>query len=121
MSETMTFNKAVFLVLDAELGPEDTAEVLNAFLADTRQKIAAIAAAITDRSFVKRETHSIKSSAATFGFERLSKIAREIEACAEFVEPDFLAGCIGRLQGAFNQVSALEEAGLLTGDEGRPA
>ena len=48
----------------------------------TRGKMQRLAASGDDRSLMKREAHSIKSSAATFGFTALSELARQIEVAA---------------------------------------
>ena len=71
MSQTPIFNPSVLNELNAELGPENTAEVLNTFLADTARKMSVIASAEASRSVIKRESHSIKSSA----FSSLSTLA----------------------------------------------
>jgi hypothetical protein len=52
MSESPLFDQAVFLELSSELGEEDTAEVLEAFLADGVRKMGTMASAMQDRSTI---------------------------------------------------------------------
>lgn len=114
MSETLLFDQNVFLELSSELGQEDTVEVLKAFLADTSRKMAVMASAGTDRSTIKREAHSIKSSAATFGFAELSELARRLEATSEAMTVVQLEEFVEMLREAFERTSQLAQAQLLT-------
>lgn len=113
MSEVPLFDQTVFLELSSELGQEDTVEVLKAFLADTSRKMGVMASAVQDRSTVKREAHSIKSSAATFGFAELSALAREIESRAEADGPAELYEFVETLGRIFERTSKLAQAQLL--------
>ncbi len=114
MSETPLFDQAVFLELSSELGHEDTVEVLKAFLADTSRKMGVMASAGTDRSTIKREAHSIKSSAATFGFAELSALARKLEANSEAMGVAELQEFVEAFRQAFERTSQLAQAQLLT-------
>lgn len=116
MSDAPLFDQAVYLELSSELGAEDTTEVLRAFLADTSRKIAGMTAATGDRSTVKREAHSIKSSAATFGFAELSALARTLEANSEAMGAAELQEFIAILGQAFEKVSQLALSQLLNTD-----
>lgn len=114
MSETPLFDQAVYLNLSSELGLEDTVEVLKAFLADTSRKMGIMGAATSDRSTLKREAHSIKSSAATFGFAELSALARTLEASSETMSVEELQECVEALRQVFERTSQLAQAQLLT-------
>jgi HPt (histidine-containing phosphotransfer) domain-containing protein len=116
MSEVPLFDQAVFLDLSSDLGQEDTVEVLKAFLTDTSRKMGIMASAVHDRSTIKREAHSIKSSAATFGFAELSALAREIEARSEAVGPAELYEFVETLGRVFERTSTLAQTQLLTTD-----
>ena len=113
MSEAPILNQDVLQELNAELGPENTVEVLKVFLADTARKMSMIAARDVSPSVVKREAHSIKSSAGTFGFERLSRLALELEASAESMEAACLSASIAAFRRAFGETSDLAESRLL--------
>jgi HPt (histidine-containing phosphotransfer) domain-containing protein len=113
MSESPLFDQAVFLELSSELGEEDAAEVLEAFLADGARKMGIMTSAMQDRSTIKREAHSIKSSAATLGFAELSALAREIEARSEAVGPSELFEFVETLARVFEQTSQLAQTQLL--------
>jgi HPt (histidine-containing phosphotransfer) domain-containing protein len=116
MSEAPLFDQAVYLELSSELGQEDTIEVLKAFLADTHRKTGIMASAVRDRSTLKREAHSIKSSAATFGFAELSALARQLEASSETMSVAQLQEFVETLRQAFERTSTLAQAQLLTTD-----
>lgn len=113
MSDAPLFDQTVYLALSSELGEDDTVEVLKAFLADTSRKIGGMAAAAGDRSTIKREAHSIKSSAATFGFAELSALARTLEANSEAMSAAALPDFIATLGRAFEKVSQLALTQLL--------
>jgi histidine phosphotransfer protein HptB len=116
MSEEPLFDQAVFLNLSSELGQEDTVEVLKAFLADTSRKMGIMTADVRDRSTLKREAHSIKSSAATFGFAELSALARTLEASSETMSVAELQEFVESFRQAFERTSKLAQAQLLTTD-----
>jgi histidine phosphotransfer protein HptB len=113
MNEAPLFDPSVFRGLCSELGNEDTAEVLQAFLADTPRKMALIMLTTTDRSAIKRAAHSIKSSAATFGFARLSALARDLEAGIGGMSAPQLDECVGALGDASEQTAEFARANLL--------
>jgi HPt (histidine-containing phosphotransfer) domain-containing protein len=107
------FDKAVFHLLGAELGEADAIEVLGAFLADTAGKMERLAAIGEARPLIKREAHSIKSSAATFGFEDLSRLARELESGAETMPAAKLQESIGELRRSFETTRQFAQTDLL--------
>jgi HPt (histidine-containing phosphotransfer) domain-containing protein len=113
MHEAPLFDPSVFRGLCSELGNEDAAEVLQAFLADTPHKMALIQSAATGRPSIKRAAHSIKSSAATFGFANLSALARDLEAGIEGMSAPRLNECVGTLCGAFEQTAEFARTNLL--------
>ena len=120
MSESPLFDQAVFLELSSELGDEDTTEVLKAFLADGARKMATMASAAQDRSTIKREAHSIKSSAATFGFAELSARARELEAGAEGMAAAQLHEFVEAIRSTFERTAEFARANLLKAGIGGP-
>jgi HPt (histidine-containing phosphotransfer) domain-containing protein len=101
MNRPFSFDDAVFGSLVAELGEADALEVLQIFLADTADKIARLGANGQAIPQIKRQAHSIKSSAATFGFNDLSGLARELEFGAETMTPAHLQESIFELRQAF--------------------
>lgn len=101
------FDPAVYAVLSSELGAADAAEVLAGFLADTQGKLDRLGANPFDREVTRREAHSIKSSAATFGFVEMSSIARELDATARDIEPAELSRAIEDLNCSFARVRDL--------------
>ncbi len=115
MSETFSFDEAVFRELAIELGPDDLAALLNVFLADTAKKLTRIEAKDQARAVIKRDAHSMKSSAATFGFVVLSQTARQLEAGAEEMPQPALQGSISELRQAFEATRAFADRNLLSG------
>jgi HPt (histidine-containing phosphotransfer) domain-containing protein len=113
MNEAPLFDPSVFRGLCSELGNEDAAEVLQAFLADTPRKMALIMSAMTDRVSIKRAAHSIKSSAATFGFAKLSALARDLESGIGDMSAPQLHDCVGTLGQAFEKTVEFARANLL--------
>jgi HPt (histidine-containing phosphotransfer) domain-containing protein len=113
MNRPFSFDEAVFLSLVTELGEADALEVLKVFLADTADKIARLAANSQARPLIKREAHSIKSSGATFGFNDLSRQAKEIEFGAETMTPAKLHESIFELRQAFEMTKQFAELNLL--------
>jgi histidine phosphotransfer protein HptB len=112
MNDAPICNKAVYLEFCSDVGPEDAAEVLNAFLEDTLSKLGALPS-IADRSVLKREAHSIKSSSATFGFDRLSGLARELEFGAETMRPAEVQSKIEAIHVAFEAAASFARTELL--------
>ena len=113
MSKTFSFDEAALRTLCAELGEADTLEVLKAFLADTATKLTRLDADGEARPLIKREAHSLKSSAATFGFNDLSKLARELELGAETMTPARLQEFICELRQVFEAASQFAQTNLL--------
>lgn len=118
MNGNFSFDQAVYDELGAELGSADMAEVLNVFLADTADRVARLEAGHLTRSASKREVHSIKSSAATFGFMDLSRLAIEIEAAVETMAPATLEDRICRLRRAFDSTRQFALDNLMNPDRG---
>ena len=113
MNEAPLFDPSVFRGLCSELGNEDAAEVLQAFLADTPGKIAIMTSAMADRPSIKRAAHSIKSSAAIFGFAKLSALARDLESGIAGMNPPQLNECVGTLREALERTAEFARANLL--------
>jgi hypothetical protein len=112
MNAPPMFDETAFLSLSAELGADGAAEILETFLSDTSRRLEVIASTRTDCSVVKRQAHSIKSSAATLGFLELSEIARELELRAESASPEQLHQAAETLRGAFDKALGFAEAEL---------
>jgi hypothetical protein len=113
MNDAHLFDPSVYSMLCSELGAEDAAEVLQAFLSDTPHKIGAVVSAMEDRPRIKRAAHSIKSSAATFGFTELSALARDLEAGMEGMSATKLHETVETLRRAFEQTAEFARANLL--------
>ncbi len=106
------FDPSVYSALCSELGAEDVAEVLQAFLTDTPRKIRIMEPVMGDRPAIKRAAHSIKSSAATFGFAELSAHARELESGIDGMSVPRLQEYIDILGRAFEKAAEFARANL---------
>jgi histidine phosphotransfer protein HptB len=115
MTQPFSFDEAVFRELRSELGPDDMVALLNVFLADTAKKLVRIEAEDQSRAVIKREAHSMKSSAATFGFRALSQTARLLEAGAENMPQADLKVAIGAMRQAFEATRSFADSTLLNG------
>jgi histidine phosphotransfer protein HptB len=112
MNDAPICNKAVYLEFCGDVGPEDAAEVLSGFLEDTLTKMSALAS-FADRSVLKREAHAIKSSSATFGFDRLSGLGRRLEFGAEAMSQAEVQDAIAAIKGAFEATAGYARKELL--------
>ena len=113
MSNSVRIDEAVYQVLCSELGDEDAAEVLRTFLSDTSGKFAGLDGKIGNPADMTREAHSIKSSAATFGFLTLSELARELEFGAASLERAEVELLVQRMREAFAETLHFAETRLL--------
>lgn len=118
MTLTLSFDEATFRQLVAELGAADTAVMLELFLTDTADKLARLDTDGPIASVIRREAHSIKSSAATFGFKELSRMAQELEAGAEAMPPPALQESVRALRPAFETTREFAKSQLLNAGAG---
>jgi len=107
------FDQTAFDSLGAEIGEADVLEVLSAFLEDTASKMTKLAASIQERPLIEREAHSIKSSAATFGFNSLSRVAMELESAAGTMGLAKLQESICELRQVFETTRQFAQLNLL--------
>ena len=74
-------DRAVYDELVEEIGEETVCQMLDVFLEETKTLLATLPrlSCSADRPRIEREAHSLKSAAGTFGFKRLSALARKFE------------------------------------------
>jgi hypothetical protein len=113
MTGNLDFDRETLRLLISELGTEDTAEVLRAFLDDTRNKIQVLRAVPPDPVLIRREAHSIKSSAGTFGFAALSGLAFGVEQNALRMSPAELESAAAELSVVFEATAEFARSSLL--------
>jgi signal transduction histidine kinase/DNA-binding NarL/FixJ family response regulator/HPt (histidine-containing phosphotransfer) domain-containing protein len=79
------FRRGPFDELIAEIGADDAREAYQAFIDDATERFARLQATImpAGQAAVKVDAHSLKSTAATFGFDRTAKLAGRLESEAE--------------------------------------
>lgn len=85
------------------LGEAGMREAMASFMEETSTRLAALRAYRLDdeRDKIKREAHTLKGSASTFGFRRLSELARWLEQHAAEVDATTLDEVAGRMEKAF--------------------
>ncbi len=104
------FEAQVFSDLKRQLGTADALEVLRTFMVDSERRIARMRADIASANArdVRREAHSMKSSAALFGFQRLAQIACELEVeSRRSTDPAHLSELVDAAQESFEAVLEL--------------
>jgi histidine phosphotransfer protein HptB len=87
------FEPGAFQALVREIGDEGAAEVREVFMQETAARLRSFRAMSLGAQSGKigREAHSLKSAAASFGYLRLSALARRLESgAARLTEPEYL-------------------------------
>jgi HPt (histidine-containing phosphotransfer) domain-containing protein len=97
------YDEACFAALADDVGEETSRAALRLFLSDTEARLDRLAAA----DVVQRLAHTVKSSAATFGFNQLSSLARRLEHDTPNLASGDLAARIEEFRIAFATVRAL--------------
>lgn len=99
------FDKRIFDALASELGLEAMDEAFQAFIPEARKRLSALRVKNGDgeRDVVGREAHTLKGTAATFGFLRMSEMAKQLERSAATIDPDAMASTIVMLEETFEQ------------------
>ncbi len=101
---------AVYNELAETLGPESLKEALNSFLSETSVRVDILSkAGYGDRDIFKREAHTIKGTAALFGFTRLSEVAHNLERNAHALEAEDLQTAHADLLRSFHEISSNRE------------
>jgi signal transduction histidine kinase/CheY-like chemotaxis protein/HPt (histidine-containing phosphotransfer) domain-containing protein len=106
----VVFEEQAFNDLRRQLGASDANEVLRAFLADSERRIARMRDDIASSNTrdIRREAHSMRSSAALFGFYELAQIARELEVeSRRSTDAAQLLKLVDAAQNSFNAVLSL--------------
>ena len=113
-SDARIFDEAIYAELAAALGLEDIRFVVETFATETEQRIDAMreAAGNNDNASVKRDAHSIKSSAASLGFLRLSGLAKLLEADALGLKWPELDARIDQIAGAVAEIQGIIKSKL---------
>jgi two-component system, sensor histidine kinase and response regulator len=81
-------------------------EVLDVFVKDTEERIAAIQAALAamDREKLRRQGHALKGSSAQVGAMRLADLCRTVEGTAATATPAEIAGVVAEIAREFGKV-----------------
>jgi two-component system, sensor histidine kinase and response regulator len=81
-------------------------EVLDVFVKDTEERIAAMQAALTamDREKLRKQGHALKGSSAQVGAMGLAELCRTLEATALTVTPAEIAGVVAEIAREFGKV-----------------
>lgn len=100
--------------LAVELGDDAAVELIQAFLADTPERLAEVRglAGGSDQVTLRRVAHSLKGSAALFGALELETAARRLEETARLSETDAQTSVSETLHRAFDVVRPILEQAL---------
>jgi PAS domain S-box-containing protein len=84
-SEALALDASALGQLQATLGDEGTAEIVETFLSEGPQLFSKLRVAVEngDADALRRAAHTLKSNAATFGALKLAELCQELEALGE--------------------------------------
>jgi CheY-like chemotaxis protein/HPt (histidine-containing phosphotransfer) domain-containing protein len=116
--ETPTFSAAPYRMLERAIGSDKTRAVLNTFVQDTKKRIEAMRKEVEvgAKANVAIDAHATKSSAAMLGFQKLSTLARTLEAEVAELDRQQLENRINQLSDAYAEVCQ-----LVLSREGKPS
>jgi HPt (histidine-containing phosphotransfer) domain-containing protein len=113
VSENPICNKTTYLQFCEDLGEENAADVLRAFLDNAQPKVNALSSDL-QRAQLKTEANSLKSSSATFGFLKLSELGRSLEFGTETMSTGDVQKAIDIIQAVFDITERFARAELLS-------
>lgn len=104
-----TIDNNVYEALKDTVGEDYIAEMVDAFLEEGPQLLAALkqGLASNDVDKFRRAAHSMKSNAATFGAVELTGLAKELE---DFARANDLEGAVDKIEPVTNAYSVAERA-----------
>ena len=118
-SPDQILDTSVFEQLARDTSEEIVPKMLDAFCRETRERITRLKqpgeSEIIGLEELQHETHTLKSSAATFGAARLHRLARDVEAACRDARESDARNMLGELIDSGEQaISAIEDhlAGL---------
>ena len=117
--EADSFVSAIYRELCSDIGLSIAREVLEVFLRDTKQRLAAFPVDENpdNRRRIKNEAHAIKSSAAQLGFQVVSYKSRTLENIANHADWPIIQAGIIDLKTAFAEAGAIARADLQCADQ----
>jgi HPt (histidine-containing phosphotransfer) domain-containing protein len=103
------YDPARFASLVHDVGEETSRTALRLFFADTEARLGCLGHVdgAADAKGIQRLAHTVKSSAATFGFDHLSSLARKLEHDTAHLASSDLAARITELRSALVTVRTL--------------
>ncbi len=98
-----SFDRAVFDMLVADIDAEPAFGMLDMFLAETDARLVRLHGleGMSDRALIERDAHSLKGSAATFGFMRLSRLAKALQFAAPTIDEGGYRALLARIAAEF--------------------
>ena len=98
----------------AEIDLDGVRETLDAYLADTVERLALLRALScdTDRDRIKIEAHTLKGSSSTFGLAQLSALGQTLEYGAHAISADDYRDLVDRIHAAFGASRDAVEAAM---------
>jgi signal transduction histidine kinase/DNA-binding response OmpR family regulator len=110
VGEEPAFDPQAFQELASEIGEDAADEVRTIFFNETDTRLVSFRrlSIETDRKTIRREAHSLKSAAGTFGYRQLAKLAKHIEKNVEHLTAREYRDLIDELDAAYSQARALD-------------
>lgn len=102
------FDRRVAAEIARDIGQQGLSEGINLLIDAVAEHLSLLrrASIATDREAIKRCAHSLKGEAATYGFIRLSKLARELENAAMTISEDEYRLGVDAIEAAFEETCA---------------
>jgi DNA-binding response OmpR family regulator len=106
--EEPAFDPQAFQELSSEIGEQGADEVRTIFLGETDTRLVSFRqlSIESDRKTIRREAHSLKSAAGTFGYRRLSRLAKHIEKNVEHLTASEYHELVDGLDAAYTEARA---------------
>jgi HPt (histidine-containing phosphotransfer) domain-containing protein len=103
VGEEPAFDPQAFQELASEIGEQAADEVRGVFFIETDTRLASFRqlSIEADRGKIRREAHSLMSAAGTFGYRRLSNLAKHIEKNVERLTASAYRDLINGLDAAY--------------------
>jgi len=110
VGEEPAFDPQAFQELASEIGEDAADEVHTIFFNETDTRLVSFRrlSIETDRKTIRREAHSLKSAAGTFGYRQLAKLAKHIEKNVEHLTARDYRELIDELDATYSQARSLD-------------
>ena len=108
---TDIFSRSDYQVLEGELGREAMEEAFGCFISEMKHRLSQLHSLDLDRARedIRREAHSIKGAAATFGLRRCSALGAWLEQNVRDIDGVEFERVVGEIRSAYLDSQASKE------------